>query len=348
MASTPSSFYANLLVVSEAIRRQYQVDTNLMLKRAGIDLKAVANGDQRVPFEAVDKFWGLAVKETGNPSIGLDVVEDLNPAVYRSLGVALLCSSTIRDFCLRLVRFFAVISTLETTSFEELEHLAIITDHSSVEYSPSTLGCHADAFAAFVVKFIRILYEPSYAPLKVELGWTPPKKYQHRYQDWFKCPVSFGFEDTKIYIDSADLNVELSGANPDIAMHNDRLAMNVLSKMQKLDLPDQVYARLIEFLPSGNCSRERVARSLAMSESAFQKKLKAAGTSYQELLDATRTELAKLYLSDRDMSVDEVAYMVGFSDCSNFTRAFKRWMGASPREYRTSQSLQPSAPTRAK
>jgi AraC-like DNA-binding protein len=75
-----------------------------------------------------------------------------------------------------------------------------------------------------------------------------------------------------------------------------------------------------------------------MSESAFQKKLKAAGTSYQELLDETRTELAKHHLSDPDMSVDEVAYMLGFSDCSNFTRAFKRWLGVSPREYRNSQS----------
>ena len=108
--------------------------------------------------------------------------------------------------------------------------------------------------------------------------------------------------------------------------------------MRKLDLPAQVYSRLIDFLPSGDCSRERVARSLNMSESAFQKKLKATGTSYQELLDNTRTELAKHHLSDPDMSVDEVAYMLGFSDCSNFTRAFKRWLGMSPREYRNSLS----------
>ena len=108
--------------------------------------------------------------------------------------------------------------------------------------------------------------------------------------------------------------------------------------LSKLDLPEQVYTRLIDFLPAGDCSREKVARSLAMSESAFQKKLKAAGTSYQELLDDTRTELAKHHLSDPDMSVDEVAYMLGFSDCSNFTRAFKRWLGVSPREYRKSQS----------
>ena len=338
MQSTPTSFYANLVVVSEALKRQYDLDTDAMLAETGVDLKAAARGDQRIPFELVDRFWAMAVEATGNPSIGLDVVEDMNPVVYRSLGVALMCSSTLRDFFNRFERFFAVISTLETTHFEETDLHAVFTDHSHVDYSKATVGCHSDAFAAFVITFIRLVYEPAYAPLKIELAWTPPEEYHQRYRDWFGCPIEFGFDDSRIYIDRNDLDTELLGSNPDIAMQNDQLAMSVLEKMRKLDLPEQVYARLIDFLPAGDCSREKVARSLAMSESAFQKKLKAAGTSYQELLDETRTELAKLHLSDPDMSVDEVAYMLGFSDCSNFTRAFKRWLGVSPREFRNTTS----------
>jgi AraC-like DNA-binding protein len=338
MASTPTSFYANLVVVSEALKRHHNLDTDKMLEDAGVDLKAAARGDQRVPFELVDRFWALAVEATSNPTIGLDVVEDMNPAVYRSLGVALLCSNSLRDFFRRFERFFAIISTLETTNFTEADGAAIFTDHRQVDYSIATVGCHSDAFAAFVVKFIRLVYEPDYRPLKVEIAWVPPEQYHQRYWDWFGCPVEFGFDDTRIYIDIQDLDVDLVGANPDIAMRNDQLAISVLEKMHKLDLPEQVYSRLIEFLPAGDCSREKVSRSLAMSESAFQKKLKAAGTSYQKLLDATRTELAKHHLADPDMSVDEVAYLLGFSDCSNFTRAFKRWLGSSPREYRNSLS----------
>ena len=336
MTSTPTSFYANLVVVTEALKRHYQLDTDKMLDEVGVDLQAAARGDQRVPFELVDRFWALAVEATGNPSIGLDVVEDMNPAVYRSLGVALLCSSTLRDFFNRFERFFAVISTLETTQFEDNREYASFSDHSQVDYSKATVGCHADAFAAFVVKFIRLVYKPDYSPLKIELAWTPPEEFHQKYHDWFDCKVEFGFDDSRVFIDKQDLDVELFGSNPDIAMQNDQLALSVLERMRKLDLPEQVYSKLIEFLPAGDCSREKVARSLAMSESAFQKKLKAAGTSYQQLLDETRTELAKLHLSEPDMSVDEVAYLLGFSDCSNFTRAFKRWLGVSPREYLSS------------
>ena len=80
MESSPTSFYANLLVVSQALKRQYDLDTDAMLASVGIDLKAAAQGNQRVPFEAADRFWALAVEATGNPTLGLDVVQDLNPA----------------------------------------------------------------------------------------------------------------------------------------------------------------------------------------------------------------------------------------------------------------------------
>ncbi len=338
MAVSPTSYYGNLLIVTEALKRSYGLDTDAMLEAVGVDLKAAAREDYRVPHAAVDRVWQLAVQATGDPCIGLRVVDDMNPTVYRSLGVALLCSSNLRDFCQRFERFFAVISTLETVHFEEGSEFAALVDRREVDYSPETVGCHADAYAAFVLKFIRLVYKPDYHFRKIQLGWTPPEAHQHRYQEHFGCPVEFGFDTTSLFVDVKDLEQELLGANAEIAMQNDKLALDILDRLHKLDLPSQVYSRLIDYLPSGDCSRERVARSLHMSESAFQKKLKAAGTSYQELLDATRSELAKHHLSETEMSVDEVAYMLGFSDCSNFTRAFKRWLGMSPREYRNSLS----------
>ena len=338
MQDSPTSYYGNLLILTDFLKRRHGVNTDALLGELGVDFKPVAHEYHRVPQSAVDGLWQEALQATSDPCIGLEVVKDMNPAVYRSLGVALLCSSNLRDFCQRFTRFFAVISTLESVGYVEQEDFAVLTDQHEVEYTPAVLGCHADVFAAFVHKLIRMVYRPDYAFHKVELGWVPPKNQQHRYPEYFGCPVTFGFDKTSLYIDLTDLEQDFLGANPEIAMQNDRLALGVLDKMRKLDLPSQVYSRLIDFLPSGDSSRERVARSLNMSESAFQKKLKAAGTSYQELLDATRTELARHYLEETDLAVDEVAYMLGFSDGSNFTRAFKRWLCMSPREFRNKLS----------
>lgn len=336
MEDTPTSYHGNLVTVIQGLQR-LGLDVDAILVRAGVDLQSYTGADQRIPWESVDRVWALAVEETGNASLGLDVVEDLNPAVYRSLGIALLCSSSLRDFLERFERFFAVISTLETTELTESRGYAILTDRPLVQYSQATLGCHSDAFAAFLLKFVHLV-KPDYTPAKVQLAWLPPEENHSRYIEYFGCTVEFDCRDSAVFFHVEDLDQELVGANPDIARQNDHIAMSILEKMQELDLPTKVYTRLIDFLPSGNCSRERVAQSLFMSESAFQKKLKAAGTSYQELLDNTRTELAQHYLADPAISVDEVAYLLGFSDCSNFTRAFKRWLSMTPREYRKSLS----------
>ena len=334
MQPEPTSYYGNLVIVSQGMTR-YGLDSDALLSQAGVDLDAYADGDQRIPWKLVDKVWALAVEHSGNPCFGLDVIQDLNPAVYKSLGIALICSESLRDFLSRYERYFAVISTLETVKFEEQAFTATLTDHAQVEYSPTTVGCHSDAFVVFTLKLMRMVYQPDYSPQKVVLAWTPPESERVRYEDLFGCPIEYGGADSVISISKSDLDQPLAGANPDLARHNDVLAMRVLERLQELDLPTKVYARILEFLPSGQCNRERVALSLAMSESAFQKKLKLAGTSYQELLDKTRCELAQQHLAD-GVSVDEVAYLLGFTDNSNFTRAFKRWMDVTPREFRKS------------
>ena len=128
MAVSPTSFYGNLLIVTEALKRRYGLDTDAMLAEVGVDLKAAAREDYRVPQDAVDRVWKMAVQATGNPTIGLDVVDDMNPAVYRSLGVALLCLNS-RDtvVVLTLLPFCRLRATLlpstHLTSLLESCHL---------------------------------------------------------------------------------------------------------------------------------------------------------------------------------------------------------------------------------
>ncbi len=331
--TAPTSYYGNLMVLSQGLAR-LGVDVPALHQQAGINAADYHGSNERIPWQLIDRVWELAVEHTGNPCLGLEVVEDLNPAVYRALGIALICSSSLRDFFQRFERFFAVISTLEVVEFRaEQDHAALI-DHAIVDYSPSTIGCHSDAFAAFTLKFARMVY-PDFVPVKVRLAWTPPKNQQARYEKLFGCPLEYGCKDSALLVSLDELDTPLVGANPDLAVQNDQLALTVLDKLSELDLPTKVYAQLIHFLPTGQCSRERVARSLAMSESAFQKKLKSAGTSYQEVLDKTRKELAQHHL-EQQVSVDEVAYLLGFTDTSNFIRAFRRWTGTTPRVYRES------------
>ncbi|WP_453822699.1 helix-turn-helix transcriptional regulator [Tepidimonas fonticaldi] len=110
--------------------------------------------------------------------------------------------------------------------------------------------------------------------------------------------------------------------------------MEYLAKFEGARVSEKVRAELISRLAAGEPSRADVASALHMSEKTLQRRLKGEETSYQEILDETRRELARQYLREGRMSVCEVTFRLGFSDQSSFTRAFKRWTGLAPGEFR--------------
>jgi len=332
-----TSSFRNAVVIRQALNAR-NIDADELMRDAGIEPSIYETGSRRVPFKQEDKMFRLVVERTGDPSIGLDLVEYMNPSIYEAFGIALLCSSTLRDFFQRIVRYMAVFSTLESAELSESPDGAYFAEVPRVRYSDETRGCHADVFCALMLKFMRLVYKPTYCPARVDLAWEPPEKYHQKYRDHFGCEVRFSAPITAIHVEKVDLDVALPGSNVGLAFQNDQLAVAELAKIQKGDMRTRVVAKIMELLPSGVCTREKVAGSMNMGDSAFQKKLKAAGTSYQEILDRTRAEMARHYVGRGDMSNLEIAFLLGFNDGSNFSRAFKHWVGVSPSKFREQQT----------
>jgi AraC-like DNA-binding protein len=328
----PSSFLGNMVLVHQTLQ-SYGLDADEVLVEAGIDRSFYENTKQRVPTELMDQLISLSYEKTADPMFGLKVVDYLNPVNYHALGMGLLCSSSLRDFCLRFERFIALITTLETVKFSETDAGACFSIAPLTNLSELHRNFDADTFTAIVLKFSRLIYKPDYCPTKIELPWSPPEQYWDKYRHYFGCEVEFSASRSAIHLDKQDLDVPLAASNVELARQNDQLVIEFLAK-GKMDLPSQVYSKLIELLPSGDCSRERVASALNMSGSAFHEKLKKAGSSYQQLLDQTRKDLAEYHIVHTDMSLTEVAFLLGFNESTNFARAFRRWFGISPREYR--------------
>jgi AraC-like DNA-binding protein len=110
--------------------------------------------------------------------------------------------------------------------------------------------------------------------------------------------------------------------------------INYLARLDRTDVVTRVTKKIIEMLPDGECSRDKVSRALGMSPSMLHLKLSQHGTNFQQLLDDTRKELAWSYVQQPTRSVTEITFLLGFTDTSNFTRAFKRWTGMSPTDFR--------------
>ena len=132
------------------------------------------------------------------------------------------------------------------------------------------------------------------------------------------------------------MSFSAAGSIPDVANAIDRIAETYLESIEaEGTVAREVRQMLIQLLPSGRSDQDTIARRLYRSRSTLQRQLGAEGTSYRDILESTRKSLAEKYLQSGDYSQAEIAFMVGFSDQSNFARAFKRWTGVSPGQYRS-------------
>jgi AraC-like DNA-binding protein len=134
----------------------------------------------------------------------------------------------------------------------------------------------------------------------------------------------------------ADVNKHLAGANPQLARLNDKVMIEYLSKLDKENIIDRVAATVVEMLPSGGVTDEKVATQLNMSGRSLQRRLQEGGTTFRRLIEEVRRGLAATYVRDPAVELVEIAFLLGFSDQSAFSRAFKRWTGHTPSEFRLS------------
>ena len=156
------------------------------------------------------------------------------------------------------------------------------------------------------------------------------------YADLLAAPVRFNQSQTSIRFRREDAESPLTTAIPEVARATDNITERYLDSLDSSKTSAKVRQLLIDLLPSGKADQERVAHSMHRSASTLQRQLQSEGTSYRMVLEDTRRDLAKEYLRDRKYSHAQIAYLLGFTDQSNFARAFKRWTGVAPRQYQTS------------
>ncbi len=321
---------------SQGIARALQasgVDSARIFRSVGIPVSSTNDPLSRLPVSTMTRLYRACVDVTHNPYFGLTVARYIHVSNLHALGYALAASATLMDFCQRLERYFRLVSQVAKVSlsdeggnvFLRFKHL----EESSGETEDATFG--------FLVLTMRLLYKQNFNPVRVEFHHPMPREGAEPYETLMRAPVSFSSEDGLLVFERDDMLQTLYGSCPELAQVNDAIAIGYLAKLDKNDVITGVTQKITELLPSGDCSREKVASALCMSPATLYLKLAERDTSFQTLLDHTRKELACSYLHQANRTVTEVTFLLGFTDTSNFTRAFKRWTGSSPKDYRAEQ-----------
>lgn len=322
---------ALVLPVAQALRPN-GLDPLEVFADVGIDAAKLANPDWRLSHLLFNKLMGRCVELTGDEAFGLAAAEQLQPQVLHGLGLAWLASDSVYDGLRRLVRFGKLATTSADISLQEEGELVYV-DLGRLPLADDFQHANRDYAVGMIVRMSALTLGEFLAPAAVHLERPAPEQ-PARWESKLASKVEFGADYSRIYWYRADIMQPLITGDPALARVNDEQAQAYVDTFLAQSTSRDVVDKIIERLPDGPPNQQQIADALHVSNRTLQRKLKGEGTSFMDLLQDTRLQLARKYLRHPNRSVVETAYLLGFSEPSTFSRAFKRWTGEAPADFR--------------
>jgi AraC-like DNA-binding protein len=334
---TYASALRSWLIAARNAVEQRGVDADALLQQVGLDLSTATDPMARYPAHLGLAFWQKAVNLIGEEMLGMDVALQFMPLNFNALGYALMASENLGQMYLRLSRYAHIVTDAADIRFEVdagAGRLSIRGDSALLAtVDDATRWSIFDYAMLTVVRGSRMLYGKDFMPLELRLQRQRPKDHA-RFERVLRCVPVYGCQDNTLVVDLATLNKPLSYANTDVVKASETTLDRYSSNLGERQLTEQLATVLKELLPSGEPLQDDVAQRLDMTLRTLQRRLAELGTCYRDVLNDTRHQLALSHLRSEQVSVGEIAFLLGFSEVSAFTRAFKRWTGYSPREWR--------------
>jgi AraC-like DNA-binding protein len=298
-----------------------------------LDPSISSHPDDRIRFAQLVDLYERAAQLTGDKNFGLHVGQSVDPKLFDVVGYSALNSPTLGDAFARVARYHSIWTDGATFTLETSNKTSAIV-YRYVDDSISEHRHDAEMTLATVTTLCRNIASAEFTPTAVEFQHNEPADISEHRQ-LFRCPLKFNSRTNKLHFPSSYLSLPIEKADASLCALLDRHAEELLAKFPPRDsLVDQVRSIIASEFRGGDPSLEHVADQLRMTPRTLQRKLQELGTSHNELLEQMRRQLAMRYLREREMAICEVAYLLGFSESSSFHRAFKRWTGLTPKEFR--------------
>lgn len=334
--TVPSSQYPTLepcfslrlvLPFLKVVGGQKGISTALISK-----LSAMAPED-RLPVGLALRWLDSAVLVSGDPDLGLKAVRRVERGGYDVIEYAGRSASNWGEALELMLRYIRLVNEAADFSLQVREQKAFVELRSRVplnraasDFQAATLAVVARAWLGSLDTFEVWLAHPEPADLSV-------------YRSVFdSAPLHFGTAQDAVSFDRSLLDVPMKSADPKLNAVLRRHAEHLISELPEPDwLTGKVRQLLLNLLPAGKTNADYVAARLGMSRRTLTRHLEREGVTYKDLLEQARRELAYQYLASHSTDIQQIAFMLGYSETAAFSRAFRRWSGQSPAEYRRSR-----------
>jgi AraC-like DNA-binding protein len=312
-----------------------------VLRRAG--LPAAFFEQEKIYATTAELFalWRAIGATSGDPAIGLKLGEEPRLERFNPTAIAAVCSRSFRDALGRIARYKRL------TCPEEIRVRRVRGEASVEIVYPEASEDEPEVLVDLVFSWIHSIgrrgTDGRMRPLRVELA--RPSRNRDVFEAHFGCRMQFKAARNALVFRDDDLDLPFVTENPELLTAvQDRLESELEERNAPQDVCEQVKRTLRRSLAGRRPALPDVAQELCMSARTLQRRLTDAGLSFQQVVEETRRELARHYLGQSAVELNETAYLLGYEDANSFFRAFHAWEGTSPGAWRARQ-LQPAGAT---
>nr|AQQ75042.1 hypothetical protein [uncultured bacterium] len=319
--------------------KAFGLDTDALRRKAGLSDDMLSDPDGRIPVESYVSLWEAIHAAPRALSFGLWLGKSLSVGALGVVGYVMQHAPDVRAALYCLERFNGLLGDgVGPEITERGEHVVLHRVEPPRLARLSSLSIAAPLGTVTLLRELAGLGESE--PLAVEAAFQhpplPPEALAEL-EALLGCPLRFNEGEMRLVLPRSILDRAVVTPNGRLLAYLERHAEALQARVRSsASVAGQVREILTARLRQGEPDQGAVAQALALSERTLQRRLQEEGTSFADLLDEVRRDLARMYLADPKLAVFEVAFLLGYSEPSAFNRAFKRWTGQSPSEFRRS------------
>lgn len=320
------------------VARQRGVDTNTLAHAVGITSDQLRDPDGRVFVKQMQALWREIVAVTGDPTIALRLGELVNPVAIGVLAYVMMHSPTLGQAFDKLCKYqdivcegIATTGQLTPSGNQFVLSLRIISP--DIIYPEFTLNSELSVY----LSAMRALTGLPVTANEIRFAYPRPTDTREHERVFAPARLTFDADVTAMVLDASLLKLPVLNASPALSTLFEKHATDILARLKTPSLSSRVKSEIVTIMKGEEPMLATVADRLAMGVRTPQLHLKEAGTSYQQLLDETRKELAVSHLREPNLSTTDIAYLLGFAEPSVFFRSFKKWTGQTPGAFRMAQ-----------
>src|SRR6266568_1786754 len=309
-----------------------------LLRRAGLPVGLFEQEKVYLTTAQLFALWRSVGETSSDPAIGLKLGRETKLARSHPAGIAVLCSRTFEDALQRLARYKQLTCPEEIRVERGAEQASV--EFFYVEATEPQPDLLVDMVLSWILSVGRHGTDSQIAPLRVDLA--RPAKHRTLLESHFGCRVHFKASRNALIFRSRDLDTPFVTHNEELLeVIGTHLESQLKANKASANIGEQVKQTLSRSMAGKRPTLEGVAKELGLGARTLQRRLTAAGLGFQQLVEDTRRELARHFLKQRAVELNETAFLLGFGDANSFFRAFQIWEGVSPGEWRARQ-VQPN------